>query len=285
MTLNISNSIDCDLISDESLSEFDVELKLARFDLVHPYISGNKLYKLYFFLEDARKNGCDEIVTFGGAYSNHLIATSAACKESGLKCMGIVRGEESSTLSPVLKLCMEHGMQLKFISRQNYAEEKLNVGSKGNQYFIPEGGYHPIGAKGASLMLDAIATQSFTHLITAVGTATTLAGLLRSDAKVIAVPVIKNMTDVPERLGYLLGKQPSYTIWNEYHFNGYAKFTPQLLSFMDEFKSLHNIELDKVYTAKMMFGVIDKIKLGYFPKGSRILCLHTGGLTGNFIPE
>lgn len=277
MTLNISNSVECDEIS----NVFGVQLCIARFDKVHPYISGNKFYKLYYFMQEAMKHNCEEIVTYGGAYSNHLIATAAACKEKDLSSKGIVRGEEPTVLSPVLKLCRQHGMQLEFLSREAFTREKLTFGIKGKSFFIPEGGYHPLGAKGAALMLNGIAHHSYTHLITAVGTATTLAGLLESDTEVIAVPVIKNMTDIPERVDYLNPTHKDFNIWEEYHFNGYAKFTPELFAFMDDFKKQHNIELDKVYTAKMMFGVIDKIKQGYFPKSSRVLCLHTGGLTGN----
>lgn len=281
MMLNISNSIECDKISDNTLSEFDVELCIARFDKIHPYISGNKFYKLYYFLEETVIAGCNEIVTYGGAYSNHLIATAVACKETGFLSKGIVRGEKPAVLSPVLKLCMEYDMQLEFLSREDFLSNKLSFGKKESSFFIPEGGYHPLGAKGAALMLDGIAHHSYTHLITAVGTATTLAGLSQSNAEVIAVPVIKNMIDIHKRINYLYPNHRGYTVWDEYHFNGYAKFSPELFAFMDDFKKQHHIELDKVYTAKMMYGVIDKIKHGYFPKGSRILCLHTGGLTGN----
>ena len=164
-------------------------------------------------------------------------------------------------------------------------------GVDANSLIIPEGGYHPIGARGASLIADLTAEAAADYIITAVGTATTLAGFLQKAApgqQVIAIPVLKNFTDIRERLLYLNGQMEykNLHIWNEYHFGGYAKKTPELLQFMNDVYSQSGLPTDFVYTAKMLFAVIDKIKNNFFPPGSRILCLHTGGLQGNqSLPE
>ena len=270
----------------------NITLLVARLDRIHPVVSGNKLYKLHYFMEDALASGYQKVVTFGGAYSNHLVATAYACKVSGLQSVGIVRGERPALLSHTLMACESYGMQLQFISREAYKQKEHNNfknemrTTDSRDILIPEGGYHPHGAKGAALIMDQLNDVHATHVCTAIGTATTIAGLLKNrknNETVIGVPVLKNMTGIPERISFLNNEQISndVTLFDDYHFGGYAKKTTELINFMNAFYQQHNLPTDFVYTAKMMYAVIDKIKSGYFPEGSIIVCLHTGGLQGN----
>jgi 1-aminocyclopropane-1-carboxylate deaminase/D-cysteine desulfhydrase-like pyridoxal-dependent ACC family enzyme len=280
-----------DELSSGFLKEKDVTLLVARLDNIHPVVSGNKLFKLQYYLEDAcrRKR---PIVTFGGAFSNHLAATAFACRQAGLQCAGIVRGEKPARLSATLQHCITNGMELFFISRQLYSSISANdelsgfPGLPADAVVIPEGGYHPIGARGASLIIDKISGAKADVVITAVGTATTFAGLLRKmlpGQRIIGVPVLKNLDDLEARVQYLNNDETCTRIetWNEYHFGGYAKKSAGLIRFMNDIYGDYGIPTDFVYTAKMLFGVMDKIKNNYFRAGSRILCLHTGGLQGN----
>lgn len=284
MFLNISQPVVCTPLSSNIFGAKDIEVWMARFDLVHPMVSGNKWYKLYYFLEEAISEKANSITTYGGTFSNHLLATAAACQALQFPCIGIVRGEAPPVLSPVLIKCMELGMELNFVTRDGFTAQKATYGMHENTYHIPEGGFHPLGKRGAARMYDAISHLSPTHIITAVGTATTFAGLLSvADTTLIAVPVIKNMTDIPERL-QLLGVEPGmqhYEIWDEYHWGGYAKTSPELFEFIDTMLTEYQIPLDKIYTSKMMYAVQERIQRGYFKPGSRLVCLHTGGLYGN----
>ncbi|MEO5890459.1 MAG: pyridoxal-phosphate dependent enzyme [Ferruginibacter sp.] len=264
---------------------------MLRLDEIHPVISGNKLFKLYYFMQKAlqEKNG---IVTFGGAYSNHLVATACLCKDAGLKCTGIVRGERPLSLSHTLIACIEYGMTLKFISRQEYDQkdepdflQKIKEEYK-NYLVIPEGGYDPLGAAGAALIMSLVKKDA-SHICCAVGTATTLSGLslaLKNNQQLIGIPVLKNMHDLQQRMSFLteqLFNPQQLQIIDNYHFGGYAKRTPELISFMNFFYQKHALPTDFVYTGKLMFGIIDSIKKDFFPKGSNIICIHTGGLQGN----
>ena len=275
------------------LKEKAIRLQVARFDEIHPVVSGNKLFKLLFFLEEAVAQNCETIVTIGGAYSNHLVATAFACKENNLNAIGLARGEEvEPNLSETLQQCKDLGMRLYFVDRKTFSNLDAGkaaqlVGLSPDKFiFIPEGGYAPLGAKGAARMMEYLEPQTPTHIILPVGTATTLAGLVSCNyptAKIIAVPVLKNLHDIPERLAYLLEtdnyKAPE--IWTDYHFGGYAKKTAVLISFINKIYDEQKLPTDFVYTAKMMFGIFDKIKNNYFEAGSHIIALHTGGLQGN----
>jgi 1-aminocyclopropane-1-carboxylate deaminase len=274
------------------ITQTNIQLLVARLDKIHPIVSGNKLFKLHYFLQDALASSHKTILSFGGAYSNHLVATAFACKELHLKSIGIVRGEKPENLSGTLQQCIDFGMKLYFISREEYKnadDENFNTQLKntfGDFIFVPEGGYAPKGAAGASLIMDLPQNKNATHIVTATGTATTLAGLLLNAEKnqqIISVPVIKNMNDIEERLLFLTGKNnfENLQIFKDYHFGRYAKKTPGLINFMNDFYEKYVVPTDFVYTAKMMFGVMEKIDEGYFQPGSTIICLHTGGLQGN----
>lgn len=284
MNIFETKEISCQRLHSEIFERASVELYMARFDLLHPVISGNKVYKLHFFLEQAVKEN-KSVVTFGGPYSNHLSAAAFACRKLNIPITGIVNGE-GHPLTDTLKQCIADGMHLKYISRQAYREMKTTADEQAfpGTIIIPEGGYHILGAKGAARMAEKIANLTVTHICLPVGTATTLAGFLKArPSKIIAVPVIKNMIDIPYRLRYLetTWEDDQLDVWDGYSFGGFAKMTPVLQSFMENFKKLHGIELDRVYTAKMMWGMMEKISMGYFPEGSKIVCVHTGGIQGN----
>lgn len=280
-----------DVLKSGMLEDKRLTLQIARLDEIHPVVSGNKLFKLHYFLAEALKTK-QTVVTFGGAYSNHLAATAFACQQAGLESFGIVRGEASPALSPTLQECRRNGMQLIFVSREQYSAishktDLINFpGLPANPLVIPEGGYHPMGARGAALIMDKLSKTKADFIVAAVGTATTIAGLLQETSpvqQIIAVPVLKNLADIHQRVAYL-NNDRHYTnleVWGDYHFGGYAKKSPQLISFMNDIYKDYVLPTDFVYTAKMLFAVMDKIKNNFFPAGSSILCLHTGGLQGN----
>jgi 1-aminocyclopropane-1-carboxylate deaminase len=286
-------------LHDDLFTQKQVTLSAFRLDKIHPLVSGNKIFKLHYFLEEALQSehsagSCGKtILTFGGAYSNHLAATAFACKALQLKSIGIVRGEKPAQLSPTLQQCMQDGMRLHFISRQQYAkkEEAAFVNDLKNEFgnciIIPEGGYHPLGAKGAALIMDLVKDNHYTHICTATGTATTLAGILmaaKPEQNIVSFPVLKGIRDNKTRIKELTGITHDFKnllILDNYHFGGYAKKTDELINFMNHCWLQYGLPLDFVYTAKMFFGIIDSIKNDTFEKGSKILCVHTGGLQGN----
>lgn len=292
MLFDISKA-DTEEIQDELFIKKQVTVSVLRLDKIHPLVSGNKLFKLHYFLEEAIEGKHDTVLTFGGAYSNHLTATAYACKLLQLKSIGIVRGEKPAPLSHTLQQCLQDEMQLKFITRLQY-DEKDDAAfiselkhEFGECVIIPEGGYHPLGAKGASLIMDLIKDNSYTHICIPTGTATTTAGILLAANQwqtVVSMPVLKGLTDTETRIKHLTGNDDEFSnliILDDYHFGGYAKKTEQLIQFMNHCWQKYKLPLDFVYTAKMFFGIIDRIKNDGFEKGSKILCLHTGGLQGN----
>ncbi len=280
-----TKAICLDELKDPLLTENEVRMFVLRLDKIHPIVSGNKLFKLHYFLEDAVAKALP-VQTYGGAYSNHLVATAYACKQLNITCKGIVRGEAPAQWSHTLLSCKELGMQLEFVSRSAYSEMAV-LDTKSDHYVnIPEGGYHPTGAKGAALILKYLSTNNFSHICTATGTATTLAGiLLQADPQqqVLGYASLKGLDDIPERLQFLTGQArfDNLQLISDYHFGGYAKKTTALLAFMNELYRKFELPTDFVYTAKMMFGIFDQLKDGFFAKGSNILCIHTGGLQGN----
>ncbi len=278
-------------LNDQAYEENHIEVSMLRLDEIHPVISGNKLFKLLYFLDKAKNSTSKKVITFGGAFSNHLAATAFACSESGLECMGIVRGERAASLSPTLLFCEANGMKMEFVSREEYkksSEQKFldQLAKKHGEFtLIPEGGFSLEGAEGAAHIPELYADAGFTHICLPVGTATTFAGIIKgsdSNAQILGFPVLKNLNDIEKRLEELQAwKQKKYSCFGDYHFGGYAKKTAELISFMNRFYNSHEIPLDFVYTGKMMFGVHDLISKKYFPRGSKILCIHTGGLQGN----
>lgn len=277
-------------IKDERFKKKHIRVSMLRLDEVHPVISGNKLFKLFYFLQEAKKSFLP-IITFGGAYSNHLAATAFACHKMNLKSIGIVRGEMPPIFSHTLLFCREQGMELIFLSREEYKKSKEKsflqklTNRFGEHILVPEGGFSIKGKLGAMLIAEYFSGKNFTHISTPVGTATTFAGIIdavKNDCEVIGFSVLKNLFDINERLTELeIDPSWKYSFNGNYHFGGYAKRAGELILFMNEFYEKNKIPLDFVYTAKMMFGVNDLISKNFFPQDSNILCLHTGGLQGN----
>lgn len=282
-----------DMLDNDLFLNKQVSVSVLRLDKIHPLVSGNKLFKLHYFLAEAVASSHKTILTFGGAFSNHLSATAFACHVLNIGAIGIVRGERPGQLSHTLQQCLDNGMQLKFLSRQQYAQKddpafiQDLADQYGNCTIVPEGGFHVQGARGAALILDLVKNNDYTHICTATGTATTLAGLLmaaKPTQTIMGFTVLKGITDNKNRIKQLTATAKGFDnlyLEQDHHFGGYAKKTDELIHFMNECWKNYRLPLDFVYTAKMFYGVMDKIKNDAFPAGSRILCIHTGGLQGN----
>lgn len=256
------------------------KLAVLRLDLIHPEISGNKWFKLKYNLQQAKNENKNTILTFGGAFSNHIAATAFACKEAALNCIGIIRGEESSINNPTLSFAKSNGMALHFISRNDYQKKResdfLNTIEQQfpNCYVVPEGGDNSLGQKGCEEILND-QTKEFDFIFCAYGTGTTFKGLAKSalpHQKVYGINVLKY-----EANSDLL----SGTVFNNYHFGGYAKHTDELLNFKRSFEKAYHIPLDYVYTAKAFYAAFDFINQGKISKDKKIVLIHSGGLQGN----
>jgi 1-aminocyclopropane-1-carboxylate deaminase len=279
-------------LENKLFTDSEVDVSIVRLDQLHPVVSGNKLFKLHYFIEECIQTTHKTMLTFGGAYSNHLVATAYCSQMMGLKSIGIVRGEQPAVLSHTLQQCKAYGMQLKFISRTEYAKKdnanfiQTLKNEWGNFTLIPEGGFHAIGAKGASLIMSLV-DKDATHICVATGSATTIAGLLLSATTyqhIVGINVLKGVSDMGKRISFLTGNNINpgqLMLLNDYHFGGYAKQNAELIAFMNELYQQYQLPTDFVYTAKMLFAVFDATRKGLFPKGSKIHCLHTGGLQGN----
>lgn len=263
------------------------EVDLLRLDLLHPVISGNKWFKLKYNIEDALNKNYSTVLTFGGAYSNHLIATSAAAKELRLKSIGIVRGHHAKeNYTATLQECAAMGMQLHFVSREEY---KLKNDEQGLQqlaqrfpdaYIIPEGGNNKLGMKGAEEIAGYI-PEDITYVAVSVGSGTTFTGLrdaLPEKVRLLGFVPMKNGKYLAD--GIKSGKGNRELI-DDYHFGGFGKWNDELLHFMNEFYRQYQVTLDVIYTGKMMYGLQQLLQQNYFPADAKILCIHTGGLQGN----
>lgn len=265
-------------------------IDMLRLDLLHPVISGNKWYKLRLNLAYAVDHGFKTIVTFGGAFSNHLVATACAAKQFGLASVGIVRGHQDH-LTPTLQQCRDYGMELLFVTREDYRNRHQplwaeNLAAHFDEILIiPEGGANERGRKGAELITRFI-SQDYTHIATAVGTGTTIAGLrqkLPAHQHMLGFVPIKDTT---EQQHYIIehiseDKRDSFTLIPDNHFGGFGKWNDTLISFMNDFYRNTTIPLDIVYTSKMMYNLRELLDQNYFSAHERILCIHSGGLQGN----
>ncbi len=260
---------------------------IKRDDLIHPLVSGNKWRKLKYVLkqaEDARKK---HLVSFGGAYSNHLLATAAAAAMFGFQSTAFVRGEDVN--NPYLFLCRLHGMKLIFTDRESYRDKQAlfeeHFGTDSNAFFVDEGGASPEAALGCSELVDEL-EQPFGHVFCACGTGTTAAGILNGIAKhqlktqLHAVPVLKNGGFIADEIAKYSTTTIPYQLHLDYHFGGYAKTTPQLIRFVEQFVQHTGILIEPVYTGKMLYALFDMAKAGNFKQGDNILAIHTGGTLG-----
>lgn len=263
----------------------DIDISVLRLDKIHPVISGNKWFKLQYYIREAKENGKKKIITFGGAYSNHIVATAAACNWHGLSSAGIIRGEEPKSWSHTLLQAKEYGMALHFISREEYHLKKVPPELPDDEtYIINEGGFGKKGADGAATILDHT-NKDFSHYCCAVGTGTMMAGLIkaaRPGHKVIGISVMKNNYELEDNVRTLTNNETKeWKVIHDYHFGGYAKHQAPLLSFMNEFYLQTRIPSDFVYTGKLFYAITDLAKKGFFPPGSRLQLIHSGGLQGN----
>jgi len=270
----------------------NVRLFLKRDDLLHPEISGNKWFKLKYNLEEAKRQRYTQVLTFGGAYSNHIYATAAAAKLSGLKSIGVVRGEESLPLNETLAAAKAFGMEFHYLSRTEYREkmslmvlEQLKA-KFGDFFLVPEGGTNALAIKGAMEILEEKDFEA-DIICASIGTGGTFAGLLataKPAQHIWGVSALKGEFIHQEIQRLLLENQISplckYKIISDFHFGGYAKFTQELIDFIQYFKGIAGIPLDPIYTGKMMYGVLELVKNGNIPEGSKVLAVHTGGLQG-----
>lgn len=275
------------------LEEKEVRLFVKREDLIHPIVSGNKWRKLKYNLAKAKEQGHTTLLSFGGAYSNHIHALAWAAQEMGFRSIGIIRGEELGADNDTLSFARDCGMELYFVTREEYKrktettwiqalEQKL-----GRFYLVPEGGSNREGMIGCQEILPEI-KMPYDAVCVACGTGTTMAGLVTSlpeNKRAIGFPVLKGGDFLYDEINSLLTSvghisSGNWELQTNYHFGGYAKWNDELRSFMSDFQNQHGIPLDQVYTAKMMYGLFDLIRKDFFEKGTSIVALHTGGLQG-----
>lgn len=267
--------------------EKGLEVSIKRDDLIHPIISGNKWRKLKYTLQEAHKQGKYHLITFGGAYSNHLMATAAAAAKFGFKTTGFVRGEEVN--NDTLFMCRLHGMQLIFTDRESYRDKQAlfdkHFGDDADAFFIDEGGASTEGAQGVAELISEL-TETYNHIFCACGTGTTAAGIINgiSDHNLITtfngVPALKGGDFLKQDIDQMLTQSLGYNLHTDYHFGGYGKTTPELIDFIKKFIAETGILIDPVYTGKMLYALYDLAGKDHFTSGSKILAIHTGGVWG-----
>ncbi|RED47914.1 1-aminocyclopropane-1-carboxylate deaminase/D-cysteine desulfhydrase [Seonamhaeicola aphaedonensis] len=286
MNFKVENSVNQQVVIPKS---WGVELYVKREDKIHLFVSGNKYRKLKYNLLEAKNKGHDTLLTFGGAFSNHIAAVAYAGKMYGFKTIGIIRGEElKSNLhkNKTLSFANSNGMQFEFVTRELYRNKTSDDFKKhlseffGDFYLIPEGGTNHLAVKGCEEILTQ-ADKEFDYVCSAVGTGGTISGLIncsKPSQQVLGFPALKG-----DFLKEDISKFVTKTNWDlitNYHFGGYAKINQELVAFINKFKTDNAIPLDPVYTGKMLFGIFDLIKKGFFKRGTKILAIHTGGLQG-----
>jgi 1-aminocyclopropane-1-carboxylate deaminase/D-cysteine desulfhydrase-like pyridoxal-dependent ACC family enzyme len=278
-------------IPDQQIFIHDFRVTIRRLDLVHPQISGNKFFKLKYNFLQAHQQAYQRILTFGGAYSNHIAASAFAARQFGFQSVGIIRGQELADrpLNPTLALAQQLGMQLHFVSREEYRHRHQTdylqqlAQQFPEHYLIPEGGTNTLAIQGCQEILKQ-GDEQFDVICCAVGTGGTLTGLIEASQphqQVLGFSALKGdfLKDEVARLTL----QTNWSILDDYCCGGYAKTPPALLQFIEDFEAAYKIPLEQVYTGKMLMGIFDLIRQGHFPVGCRLLVIHTGGLQGRNI--
>jgi len=266
-----------------------ISVQIKREDLIHPFVSGNKFRKLKYNLLQAKEEQQETLLTFGGAFSNHIAAVAFAGKEKGFKTIGIIRGDElrdKISENPTLQFAENCGMQFEFVSRETYRLKQEisfleDLKQKfGNFYLIPEGGTNDLAIKGCEEILTDEDAE-FDYICCSIGTGGTICGIINSILplqKVLGFPALKG-DFLKEEIRNIV-KNDNWELLTDYHFGGYGKVNIELIAFINQFFAENNIPLDPIYTGKMVFGVIDLIHKGYFPAKSKVLLIHTGGIQG-----
>lgn len=269
------------------LTNKGIQLDVKRDDLIHPFVSGNKWRKLKYIVQKANRENRNHFVTFGGAWSNHILATACLSAQIGYKSTAYIRGEKVQ--NPVLQLCETFGMTLKYTDRESYRDKK-NIYNEFHMndpqaLFIDEGGYSHEAAQGCEEIMMEL-DQHYDHIFCACGTGATLAGIAKGaesyqpEALIHGVPVLKNGAFISDSVFQLYPSIKEVTLHLQYHFGGYGKTKPELIDFIKNFCSKTGILVEPVYTGKVFFAVMDLINKGYFKRGDKVLIIHTGGLTG-----
>ncbi|WP_410503830.1 1-aminocyclopropane-1-carboxylate deaminase/D-cysteine desulfhydrase [Flavobacterium sp. GSA192] len=268
-----------------------ISVTIKREDLLHPVVSGNKFRKLKYNLLQAKAENKKTLLTFGGAFSNHIAAVAFAAQEQGLQSIGIIRGDElrdKIDSNPTLQFAQECGMQFEFVSREEYrlkSESSFLDKLKqqfGDFYLVPEGGTNALAIKGCQEILTDEDSE-FDYICCAAGTGGTISGIINSalpHQKVLGFPALKG--DFLQDEIRIFVQNQNWELLTDYHFEGYGKVNKDLIYFINQFYIENQIPLDPVYTGKMVFGVMDLIQKDYFPAHSNILLIHTGGLQGIF---
>ena len=266
----------------------EIEVFIKRLDLIDPFISGNKLFKLKHNVDRALLEKKNMLITFGGAFSNHILATAAYAKKKNIDCLAIVRGEEYFELNPLLTLAKEYGMKFCFVSRKEYSKRNDNnylselIRKYKKAFIVPEGGNNKLGVLGAEEILET-QDKSFDYIICPIGTGATLSGIVNSSnktQKVIGINCIYSAKDINKNISQKTNKN-NWEIINEFNFGGFAKFDNLLTEYLKKFKLNYKITLDLNYTTKMFFGFEKLIERRYFQRKSKVLLIHTGGTYGN----
>lgn len=274
----------------EYFTNANPNVAMLRLDTIHPLVSGNKWFKLKYNIQKVQKDSYVGMLSFGGAFSNHLIALAAAGTLYHLPTIGIVRGEElHANSNHVLKQCADLGMQFEFISRSQYHNKNDHVFLETleqkypNYWVVPEGGANDLGMRGASEIMDYI-PENYNYIVTAVGSATTFIGLLKrlkNHQKLIGICPMKGGAYLKEIIEVNVQGGQQWELLDRFHDGGFGKISLRLENFMHSFYKKYGILLDRVYTAKMMWAVHQLLFENYFDKEASILCIHSGGLTGN----
>jgi 1-aminocyclopropane-1-carboxylate deaminase len=277
----------CHQIETDWLKKAEVKLWLKRDDLIHPIISGNKWRKLSGILANYKTEEYTSITTFGGVFSNHLVATACATSIMGISSRAVIRGEEPKELNPVLQLCKLYGMQLEFVSREDYKNANRETGIVDEVLFVPEGGSCSEGTIGCEAILEEENLEQFSKVFVSCGTGTTIAGMANylkrksSNVSLNGIQVLKGKDYIKNDLEELF-EITSAHIYDEFHCGGYAKTTEELIAFIKDFTQQTGVLLDPIYTGKMMLAIKKLIETGKIKAGEKILAIHTGGLTGWF---
>jgi len=274
------------------LNQHKVQLFIKRDELIHPDIQGNKWRKLKYNLAAARANNQHTLLSFGGAYSNHLHALAAAGKYFNFKTIGIIRGESHTPPNPSIADMLNWGMHLKYVSRAEYKNKTSQVFIKKLKqefkhfYLIPEGANNADGIKGCAELLTEL-DEDYDYICSEIGSGTMFSSLIKNNkkpqTKFLGFAVMKNPqleTDIKNQLSHSEDHKTDWKINHQYHFGGFAKTTAELNAFIIDFKKTHHIQLEPVYSGKMLYGIFDLINKGYFKQGSKILAIHGGGLQG-----
>lgn len=270
-----------------------ISVSVKREDLLHPGVSGNKWRKLIGNLRAARDAAMETLLTFGGAYSNHIYATAAAAQEAGFRSVGVIRGEEHLPLNPTLQFAQEAGMRLHYMDRSTYRQKEgtevvIQLRQEfGDFYLIPEGGSNALALEGLREMMEEI-QEDFDYILCACGTGCTLAGVVSAlpvSMQAIGVPALKGgdflYADAARLAGMdEVGFRRKATLWTDAHHGGYAKTSPELIRFMQELYKDTGLKTDPIYTGKVLYALAARAEAGYFKPGDKVLFIHTGGLQG-----